>query len=361
MKSSRSRFAAAVVVLSLGAVPAAAQLEGLTVATLIEPDLFPVPVIQYVRIDPSEQLWRLSIVGLTFGFEHQRPVRPKARLVTSAEITPVRANASDRLYEWGRHAEEAEFTNRLFDLRIGFDYERSERSMTSVRLIGMANRIRDLPPELQAYWGNPYSGFSIEQSFESRTASDPFRGTFEGVRLRAGAEFYLGEGMETWTRLLLSGEHARQVGRFRFSESATLFHGDSLNVVNRFLVGSSWRVPGIHPLYGFRYAEFRLDQGAAINAAVDYGVTERIDLGLRASLLAGQFGDTSVEARGVGLELGTTVRGIGITLGAALPSQRNAVEEDLTFYAMLSTAVFLDVTDVLGDLADTVRRAAGRE
>jgi hypothetical protein len=161
--------------------------------------------------------------------------------------------------------------------------------------------------------------------------------------------------METWARLLLSGEHARRVGRFRFSESVTLFHGDSLNVVNRFLVGSSWRVPGIHPLYGFRYAEFRLDQGAAINAAVDYALTERIDLGFRASFLAGQFDETLVEARGVGLELGTTVHGIGITLGAALPRQQNAVEEELTFYAMLSTAIFLDVPEVLGDLARTMR------
>jgi hypothetical protein len=356
----RTPVAAAVAAFALATVPAAAQLEVLTLATLIEPDQFPVPVVQYVRIDPSDNLWRLSVVGLTFGLEHQRPVRPAARLVTSAEITPARANASDRLYEWGERVEAAEFTNRQIDLRVGFDYERSDEWSTSVRLIGMANRVAGLPAEIEKQWRNPYAGVSIEQAFERQTAADPFRGTFEGVRLRAHAEVYLGDEMETWMRTLLAGEHAGHVGRFRFSESVTLFHGQSLNVVNRFLIGSSWRVPGLHPLYGFRYAEFRLDQGAALNAAVDYEVTERIDVGVRLSYLVGEFAETGVEARGVGLEAGTTIRGIAITVGAALPNQRKAIENDLTFYAMLSTALFLDVSDVLGDLGRTMRRRPPR-
>jgi hypothetical protein len=354
-----TRIAAAVLALAFAPFPATAQIEGLTVAALIEPDLLPVPVIQYVRIESSEQLWRVSMTGLTFGFEHQRPVRPRVRLVLSTEITPARANASDRLYEWGRNTDSLEFENRLFDLRLGFDYELSEEWTTAVRLIGMANRVRDLSPDLQTYWSNPYSGLSIEQSYERRTASDPFRGTFEGFRARADAEIYLGQGVETWARARLSGEHARQHGRFHVSESGTFFHGESLNVVNRFLVGSSWRVPGIHPLYGFRYAEFRIDHGMALNAAVDYEMTGRLDIGLRGSYLAGGFEKTKVRARGVGLELGTTMRGIGVTLGAASPSQRGALEDDMTFYAMLSTAVFLDVADVLDDLVGSVRRAAG--
>ncbi|MFN2443927.1 MAG: hypothetical protein ABR517_14730 [Thermoanaerobaculia bacterium] len=354
-----ARIAAAVLALSLMPSPASGQVEGLTAAALIEPDLLPVPVVQYVRVESSEQLWRLSMTGLTFGFEHQRPVRPRVRLVLSTEITPARANASDRLYEWGRSADSSEFENRLFDLRLGFDYEMSEQWTTAVRLIGMANRVHDLSPDLQTYWSNPYSGLSIGQSFERRTASDPFRGTFEGVRARADAEIYLGQGTETWARTRLSGEHARKYGRVRVSESGTLFHGENLNVVNRFLVGSSWRVPGIHPLYGFRYAEFRIDHGVALNAAVDYELTDRMDIGLRASYLAGGFEKTKVRAQGVGLELGTTIRGIGVTLGAAVPSQRGALEDEMTFYAMLSTAVFLDVADVLDDLAGSVRRAAG--
>jgi hypothetical protein len=354
-----ARIAVTVLGIALAPFPASGQVEGLTVAALIEPELMPVPVIQYVRVESSEQLWRIAMTGLTFGFEHQRPVRPRVRLVLSTEITPARANASDRLYERGRSADSLEFENRLLDLRLGFDYQLSERWTTAVRLIGMANRVSDLSPELQSYWSNPYSGLSIEQSFESRTASDPFRGTFEGLRARADAEIYLGQGMETWARTRLSGEHAGRYGRFRVSESGTLFHGESLNVVNRFLVGSSWRVPGIHPLYGFRYGEFRIDHGMALNAAIDYEMTRRIDLGLRASYLAGGAGKTKVRAQGLGLELGTTMRGIGVTLGAGVPSQRDALEDDVTFYAMLSTAVFLDVADVLDDLVGSVRRAAG--
>jgi hypothetical protein len=358
-RSRRKRPAivpAALLALFLISLSAAAQVEPVVIAMVVEPDLLPVPVIHYIRIEPSDHRWRASIVGFMVGVEHQRPVRPQARLVTSLDLTPARANASDRIYERGELIESAEFTNRQFDLRVGFDYERSPRWTTSIRLIGMGNLVDHLPEELERYWRNPYAGVSIEQTYGRLTAIDPFRGTFEGPRFRALAEAYVGEKKETWSRALVTGEQGQAIKRIRLTQSATLFYGESLNPVNRFLVGSSWRMPGIHPLYGFRYGEFRIDKGAALNGALDYKVTDRVDAGLRLSYLTGSSDESGVKARGAALEAGTTMRGIGITLGAGLPRQRNATKDDLTFYAMVGTAVFL------GDLSSPAKRsAAGRD
>jgi hypothetical protein len=357
-RSRRERPAvvrAVLLALSLISLPAAAQVEPVVIAVVVEPDLLPVPVIHYVRIEPSDHRWRASIVGFMMGVEHQRPVRPKAHLVTSLELTPARANASDRIYERGELIESAEFTNRQFDLRVGFDYERSQRWTTSIRLIGMGNLVDHLPEELERYWRRPYAGVSIEQTYGRLTAIDPFRGTFEGPRFRALAETYVGEKKETWSRALVTGEQGQSLKRVRLTQSATLFYGEGLNPVNRFLVGSSWRMPGIHPLYGFRYGEFRIDKGAALNGALDYKVTDRVEAGLRLSYLTGSSGLSGVKARGSALEVGTTMRGIGITLGAGLPRQRNAAKDDLTFYAMVGTAVFL------GDLSSRAKHRAPAE
>jgi hypothetical protein len=325
------------------ATTATAQVDGVFGALLIEPELLPVPVLRFHRIGVDDQTWSLSVIGLTVGIEHQRPIRPKARLVTTAEITAARANGSDRIYERGELAESAGYENRLFDFRLGFDYERTDRWTTSMRIIALANRVGGLPAELEYYWNTPFAGASIEQSYERHTAGDPFRGTFAGVRGRARAETFIGAEVETWSRALLEGEHSHRIGNLRMSESATLFYSESLNLVNRFLVGSSWRVPGIHPLYGFRYAEFRLDKGVAVSGGADYRLTDRIDLGMRMSHLTGSADGLDVRAHGVALEVGTTMRGVGVTFGAGLPRQRDPVQSGPTFYAMVGTAVFVDL------------------
>ena len=91
--------------------------------------------------------------------------------------------------------------------------------------------------------------------------------------------------------------------------------GKNLDVVNQHLVGGSWDLDRSPSLYGYHYAEFRVNRGAVLNAGVDVRLAGTWELGLR----AGYLNSPSRSTYGEAIRLSTMWNGIAFHAGVGLP------------------------------------------
>jgi hypothetical protein len=289
------------------------------------------PVVSWNRIAADGKTLSVTLSGWTVSAEATRRRAPHGRGVASLAITPLHAHSSDRIYVERARARELEFDASTLEATFGRIDDIGEHWTSDVRLVALYERVDGLDPATQSFWSSPYAGIRTRQAWRRITAEDPLRLTFEGNEVSATAEVFAGS--HTWSRVRLDQRLSHRWGRITAGESAVAFHGSSLNTVNAFLAGGSWPVADFHPLYGYRYAELRLDRGLGLNADAAFALTPSLALGLHASALRSR----DLTARGVAVDLTASWRGIAFRLGAAQPDGGR----DVVLYGSVLAARFV--------------------
>jgi hypothetical protein len=312
------------------ALPLSAQTDAVVAGVLGDSSIV-APVVSWNRVEASGGTLAVALSGWTVSTEITRRRSPRGRGVVSLAVTPLNAHSSDRIYVDGDRTRELEFDASTVEATFGRIDVLGERWTSDVRLVALYERVDGVDEATRSFWSSPYAGVRTRQSWRRITAEDPLLLTFEGSEVSATAEVFAGS--DPWTRVRLDQRFSRSFGRVRVGESIIVFHGSSLNTVSAFLVGGSWPVGELRPLYGYRYAELRLDRGVGVNVDASYAITPTIAIGAHAGALRSH----DLDARGVAMDVTASWRGIGIRVGAAKAQER----DEVVVYASILAARFI--------------------
>lgn len=292
------------------------------------------PAVSWNRASSNGDLLSFSLSGWQLSTKVEKRTAPRRKLAFELAVTPLHAHSSDHIYILGERREELEYDNANAEISAGRIDELTSRWQSDIRAVLLYERVDDVDSATKEFWKRPFAGIRTRQSWRRVTAENPFRLTFDGTELVADAEYFA--GTESWGRLSGEQSYGRRTGRMRFTERVTAFTGKSLNVVNRFLVGGSWPVAGIRPLYGFRYGEFRLQRGVTVNADVEYLLTETFSITAHASALRGD----NARAFGTAVDVTTEWKGLAFRAGAGVPHQSDREEQKPVIYFSVLGAAF---------------------
>lgn len=277
------------------ALPASAQTDTI-VAGAIGDSSVVAPLLVWNRVQPNGNTLSLNLTGWTISGELKR-----RRLVTSLGITPINAYAGDRA--------EPEFDASSIEATIGRVDPLTERWTSDIRLVALHDRIEDE--------NESHIGLRAKQTWRRITAEDPLLMTFDGFEISGLAEVLTG------TRLRVDQRLSRRWGRVRAGESVTAFYGRSLDRAHAFLIS----------MYGYEYAQLRLDRGVSANVDVSYAISDRIAIGAHAGALRSR----DLDARGIAMDVTASWRGIGLRFGAGQADG----DRDIVLYGSILAARFI--------------------
>jgi hypothetical protein len=327
-----SRLVAAAFVLIVIASPIAAQSRVVIAGLFGDSDqVFPIVHIASERIDGDR--WSAGVAGLSIYGSYEHPLSKRTFLGVEGDLSPFHAHNSNRIYVRGERDRSLEFDDRAAQVRLVVRRKSSEQIEHRLAFVVTSEDVDKVDAETERYWSSPYAGLDWRTTFRRVSAEDPLTGEAIGTTASIGAEVHAGE--EVWSRYRVNATHGVQRGAWTGSVSATALGGNSLNQVNRWLVGGSWFLPGVETLHGFRYAEFRLDR------AVTGGVAIGRQLGASRVTLRGNAlrGDRETEAHAIALDVTRVTRGIRWQVGVAAPFQKDA-DRALLVYGRISAALF---------------------
>ena len=305
--------------LLLADVTNAAGGETLVVAGVFADSSVAAPYLQ-LRTDRGRDEYKLGISGWTVEGSFVRELDRNRALLVSADATPLNAHSSEYIYIDGDRAKDLEYENASYRLRGGLRFAHGQRSHTDVQLAALVEQLgEEVDPDLAAFWDDPHAGLDIAYAYSHRTNESPLVSAWDGLELGLRGEVY--SGQETWSRIQATEAAAKTRGRLHFRQSVSLMAGDSLNTVNRFLPGGSWDALGASALYGFRYAEYRVDRALIASGGIDYLLPRNWRVGLRASCMR-----SNVENRcGHALNASTTWKTVGVNIGAGFAPDRDPI------------------------------------
>ncbi|MFL6248446.1 MAG: hypothetical protein ACJ74H_20655 [Thermoanaerobaculia bacterium] len=278
------------------AFPAAAQTDTI-VAGVVGDSSVVAPVVSWNRMQANGGNVSIALQGWTISSEMKR-----RRVIASLAITPLNAYAGDRA--------EPEFEASSIEATFGRADAIGERWLSDIRAVALYDRIEGA--------NATYAGLRTRQTWRRIVAEDPLLMTFEGFEVSALAEVLAGSRVKIDQRL------SRRWGRVRAGESVTAFYGRSLERGHEFLIG----------MWGYRYAELRLDRGVAANIDASYPVTPKFAIGAHVGALRSR----DLDARGVALDMTASWKAIGIRFGAA---RADGDDRDVVFYGSVLAARFL--------------------
>lgn len=303
---------AAVAALLLAAAPAPAQ-KVLVANLLYESPSLLAPTVFMASSAPDGRAWRAGVSGWTASGEWSRRSTPARTVVVAAWLTPLNANASDRLFVDGTRAPELAYGNATAAASIGLRIQPAPAWSSELRLIARYERVDGLPETTLHRWRKPFAGVEAVQVYQRITAEDPLRSHMEGLRVQARTEAFA--GTRTWGRLTASVDAGHAAGPLLLRGHASYLLGHRLDTVSAFLVGGSWDAPGVHTLYGHPYAAFRIHDGLLLRGGADAPLGGQWRLGIRAARLL----SPGEPASGAMLRLATSLSGIGAYAGIAAP------------------------------------------
>jgi hypothetical protein len=225
--------------------------------------------------------------------------------VASLAITPIHAYAGDRA--------EVEFDASSIEATFGRVDRLGERWTSDVRAVALYDRIEGE--------SEPYAGVRTRQTWRRVTAENPLLMTFEGHEVSGTAEVFAGN--ETWSRVRIDQRMSRRWGPVRAGESVLAFHGHAVGIEHAFLINE----------YGYEYAELRLDRGIGANVDLGYAITSAMEFGAH----VGWLRSNDVEARGLGVDLTASWKGIGFRFGVGKAREH----DDLVLYGSILAARFM--------------------
>ncbi len=323
----------AVVVFLLAASRASGQITTLG-GGVIGDSSVAAPLVEWRRISAGGDMRRIAISGWQVSAQYEKALPLRKRFVASLALTPFNANSSDRIYEQGEERPELRYDNASFELTLGRQDLLSTRWISDIRGVVLHERVDEVDAATSDFWARPYAGVRARQSYRRVTAEHPFLMTMEGFELTAEEELFA--GTQQWHRVSISQRSSTRLSRsLRVGQALNVFGGSSVNIVNAFLVGGSWPVEGVRPLYGYRYAEFRMRRGATAMAEVEVLVNGSSAAALRFSTARGD----GVRASGVAVDVTREWRGVGVRAGAGIPLSPSG-RRSTVVYASLLTAIF---------------------
>lgn len=328
------RHSLGALILLCAAAPLLAQTDTLLTGAVADSSIAG-PIMVWNRIAADGDSTTFALNGWTMSWEAAHRVAPPTRMVVSVALTPLHARSSNRVYLAGERSRALEFDDSSIEATFGRIDTIGERWTSDIRAVAAYDRVSRSDQATRSFWSSPYAGVRTRQAYRHITAEDPLLLTFEGSEVRADAEVFAGK--ETWSRVTLSQRMSRRRGRFLIGESASVFHGRSLNTVNAFLAGASWPIGDLRPLYGYRYAELRLDRGAAAGVDAQVALRRSFALGAHANILRSR----QTTALGVAADASFAWRGVGIRVGVARPFEEGRRGEGLVIYGSVLAARFI--------------------
>lgn len=289
------------------------------------------PVLRYTTGDSATTEYAISLLGWTIDAEMVKHRSPRQAFLLSADITPVNAHSSDRIYFNGERAHELEYEASSYRVRTGLRLTPTEHSTTDLRVAALVERVSDLADaSVVDFWEDPFVGIDVVHTWKVMRSESPFISSFDGVAISARAEVYTGQ--ETWSRLSVSQRAGRRFGNVHLRESVHAMTGKSLNVVNRFIVGGSWDVLGENAIYGSRFGEFRIARGVIASAGADYALPRNWTAGVRASYLRSDV----VHTHGFALNATKMRPTYGFNLGVAFPKEQGGDSEPIVYLSVIA-------------------------
>lgn len=316
-------------VLLMAATPALAQTDAIAGGVIADSSIA-APVISWNRISAADDHLSLSLTGWELATTWERPLTPRRKLALSVALTPVNAHSSNRVYDRGERRRDLQYRDTSLEASFGTLDNPGERWSSDFRGVLLYERPRDVDARIRDRWQRPYIGIRTRQAYRRVRADNPFTMLFDGSEVGGTAEVFAGR--RGWSRFDLDQRFGGRRGRFHFGESASVFSGQALDTVNAFLIGGSWPVAGVHPLYGYRYAEFRLDRGITANADLQFAMQPLTWIGVHASAMRAH----ELDARGLALSLTHDWNGVGVRVGVGAPRQQGRA----VFFASVLAASF---------------------
>ena len=319
---------AALLILLSDITPAAAG-ETIVVAGAFVDSSVAAPYLQ-LRTERGRDEYRFGISGWTIEGSWVRKLSPSRALLFSADATPFNAHSSEYIYVDGERASNLEYENASYRIKGGLRLTHDARSHTDVQLVALSEQLgEEVDPSLARQWNEPYAGVDVAYAYSHRTNENPLVSAWDGLELGLRGEAY--SGQETWSRFTATEAAARTRGRLHFRQSITLMAGDSLTIVNRFLVGGSWDALGPTALYGLRYAEYRVDRALVASGGIDYLLPRHWRVGLRASCMRSNVENLCGQA----INASTTWKTVGVNMGVGL-----SPDHDPTLYVAVVAPLY---------------------
>lgn len=292
------------------------------------------PFVRYTTGDPAGTEYSATLLGWTLEGQWIKHRSPRQAFVLSADVTPVNAHSSDRIYVGGERVHELEYEASSYRIRGGLRLTPNERSTTDLLVVGLVERVDDLEDSaVTQFWDEPFVGVDLAHTYQVTSSNNPLDALvarFDGFSVTARVEAF--SGRETWARVSLGQRSGAQFGKFHLRQSLLVLSGKSLNVVSRAVIGGSWDVLGEAALYGSRYAEFRVARGVLANAGADYELPRGWRVGVRGSYMNSDVDDVY----GAAINASKIRKTFGFNMGVGFPLNRSGDSDPVVYLAVIA-------------------------
>jgi hypothetical protein len=314
---------------------ACAQVGVLTASVEYESPSLVAPIGLLTGFSDS-RTWTVGFVGWTGLFQTTRVTSPGRATVLRASLTPFNANASRYVYRSGVRDTSLSFNDAALELSAGIRRGWPDGARAELRVIGLYESLGRLPDSVLQHWRSPFVGLGFRLEASRVRSDDVFDARRDG--LWASAEGEALTGSRTWWRTTVLAGGGRKAGALFLRANGTLLLSGNTDVVNRHLVGGNWELEDQAPLYGHRYAEFRIERGAVMGGGVDLRLVGNLELGVRYAYLA----SPSLNTDGAAIRISTVWNGLTINMGVGAPARRlvGAEWRDAIVFGGVSAATF---------------------
>jgi hypothetical protein len=279
----------------------------------------------------SALAWSVGLRGSTVTVDSVKAYSPRLGILFGGSLTPFSANGSSRIYKNGRHEPDLAFTDRSYQAEAGVRLQPTPAWRTDIQLLALKESVEGIDNHS---WSHPYGGIEVTQNYRRVISEDLLQSRFDGFKASAAAQRFFGSS--AWWRGQVRASGGKRIGNLFLRGQAVAFGGGDLNAVSRFLVGGSWDVGEGLPLYGFHYAQFRVDRGVVLDGGVDLRLKGAWEVGIR----GGYLDSPDKWARGMAIRLGTIWNGVAWHVGAGLPARVSGEAQGGAFlFAGITAAV----------------------
>jgi hypothetical protein len=269
------------------------------------------PVAWYRHTGPDGSGYRVGISGWTIEGQWTERRSPVQSLLLAAELTPMNAHNSNRVYENGEHSEELDYDNASYRIGGGVRLHAGENTHFDILVVGLYESVSGLPAKVVRRWERPYAGLDVQYTFRDVSNAQPLIAQIDGIELSVRGEGFLGE--DNWSRITVSQQWGTTLGRFHLRQGSAAVFGTADDFVNQSLIGGSWDALGGNAVYGLRQGELRTGEALMGHFGADVRVAGTWYVGGRMSLLVAED-----LIQGYALNVSGTWRTFGFSGGVAL-------------------------------------------
>ena len=290
------------------------------------------PVSLLVLSPSPNSQWQLAVQGWTLATSLKKRMNSKWSFNYVLKLTPINSNGSNRIYEgkngkelkrllgeensWNKRLDEnSTYKNLTLHGITKLSYKHTTHWTSSLAVTGLYEKVEELDQDLQEYWKSPYIGLNVELSFRDLVSENLYTNQWEGLKAKANSRFFVGS--ESWGQLESFAGYGRNLKYIHTQTNIFLLYSWNTNLVNKFLIGGGWDLPGLHSLYGYPYGFFRLEKGLLINELVDIAIKGDWSLAFRFSALK----TSNIFTYGQAFKIMKTWNGFYFNAGISFPEQ----------------------------------------